>query len=144
MEKGLEKIIKKLFNKILEQDNIDIKEFSPLTLAYIGDAVHEIFIRTHIASGEKIPVNKLHRLSIDYVKANAQFIAVNKIKEILTEEELDIVRRGRNAKSGTVPKNADVTKYKYATGFETLLGFLFLTGKIERLMDILNITIEKD
>ena len=144
MEKGLEKKIKKLFNKIVEKDNINLDNFSPLVLAYIGDAVHEIFIRTHIATGEKVPVRKLHRLSIDYVKANAQSNAVNKIKTVLEKEELDIVRRGRNAKSGTIPKNADVTEYKYATGFETLLGFLFLSGKIERLMEILKITVKED
>jgi ribonuclease-3 family protein len=121
----------------------DINQYSPLVLAYIGDTVYEIFIRTLLVYEGNAPVHKLHRRSVSFVKAKAQSDTVHRIMDLLSPEEQDIVRRGRNAKSGTIPKNADVAEYKYATGFESLMGFLYLKGDYERLMQILKISINE-
>lgn len=121
----------------------DVNLFSPLVLAYVGDAVHELYIRTLLLSQGNAPVHKLHKRSIAFVKAKAQSDTIHKLMEILTPEEQDIVRRGRNAKSGTIPKNADVTEYKYATGFETLLGYLYLKGDYMRLLELLKLSAEQ-
>lgn len=115
----------------------DLNSYSPLVLAYVGDAVYEVFIRTLLVSHGNAPVNKLHRQSIGFVKAKAQSDTIHMLMESLSEEEQDIVRRGRNAKSGTIPKNADITEYKYATGFESLLGYLYLKGDYSRLLELL-------
>ena len=120
----------------------DLNTFSPLVLAYVGDAVHELYIRTLLLSQGNAPVHKLHKRSIAYVKAKAQSDTIHKLMEFLTAEEQDIVKRGRNAKSGTIPKNADVTEYKYATGFETLLGYLYIKGDCTRLLELLKLSAE--
>ncbi len=116
----------------------DIRMYNPLVLAYVGDAVYELFIRTQLVSVGNTQVAKLHKRSINYVKAKSQAEILSLIEEVLTPEELDIVRRGRNTKSATVPKNADLSDYRYATGFEALIGYLYLTGCMERLTEILD------
>lgn len=121
----------------------DINQYSPLVLAYLGDSVYEVYIRTLLVCEGNAPVNKLHKRSIAYVKAKAQSDIIHSIMEYLTPDEQDIVRRGRNAKSGTIPKNADVTEYKYATGFETLLGYLYLRKDYERLNAVLKMSVSK-
>ena len=134
-----------LFMNILENIDFygkDIREYSPLVLAYLGDAVYEVFIRTYVVSKNNVPVCKLHKYSTSYVKAKAQSDIIHKILEYLTQDEQDIVRRGRNAKSATIPKNADVTEYKYATGLESLIGYLYLKKDYERLLKILVMCIE--
>ena len=123
-------------NEINLNDN-DINQLSPLVLAYIGDSIFEIFVRTSQITDTSTSVHKLHKRSIEFVKAKAQCERVHRIHEFLTPDEQNIVRRGRNAKSGTIPKNADVTEYKYATGFEALIGFLYLKKEYKRLLDIL-------
>lgn len=115
----------------------DLNSYSPLVLAYVGDAVYEVFVRTLLVSRGNASVNKLHRQSIGFVKAKAQSDTIHMLMESLNAEEQDIVRRGRNAKSGTIPKNADVTEYKYATGFESLIGYLYLKGDYGRLLELL-------
>lgn len=120
-------------------DNVHL--YSPLVLAYVGDAVYELYVRTLLVSSENCPVAALHKKSVSYVKAKAQSDILEKIMDSLTEEEQDIVRRGRNAKSGTIPKNADVGEYKRATGFESLIGFLYLKKENQRLMDILKMCV---
>lgn len=119
----------------------DINQYSPLVLAYIGDTVYEVFIRTLILSRGTAPVHVLHKRAVDFVKAKAQSDVIHRIMDSLTNDEQDIVRRGRNAKSGTVPKNADITEYKYATGFESLVGYLYLKKDNKRLMEILKMSI---
>lgn len=121
----------------------DLNTFSPLVLAYIGDAVYEVYIRTLLISKGNAPVHKLHKQSITFVKAKAQSDIIHKLMESLTPEEQDVVRRGRNAKSGTIPKNADVTEYKYATGFESLLGYLYIKGDYTRLLELLKTSVEQ-
>lgn len=138
-------MIKDFFESIVNEFNIeqaDLRQYSPLVLAYIGDAVYETFIRTMLLSYGNAPVNKLHRRSTEFVKAKAQSDTIHRIIDQLDPEEQDIVRRGRNAKSGTIPKNADVTEYKYATGFESLLGYLYLKKDHSRLIEILKMSIE--
>ena len=115
----------------------DIRSFSPLTLAYIGDAVYEIVIRTIIVEKGNAPVNKLHHKASSLVKAVAQKAAMEKILPLLTEEEEAVYKRGRNAKSYTSAKNASVIDYRIATGFEALMGFLYLTGKNERMLELI-------
>lgn len=118
----------------------DLNSYSPLVLAFLGDAVYELYIRSLIVYEGNAPVHKLHKRSITFVKAKAQSDTIHRIMELLNEEEQDIVRRGRNAKSGTIPKNADVVEYKYATGFETLLGYLYLKRDFSRLLELLKIS----
>lgn len=133
-----------IIGSVLDELNIkqgDVNQYSPLVLAYIGDTVYELFIRTLMVCRGNAPVHKLHRQSVDFVKAKAQSDTIHRLMDFLTPEEQDVVRRGRNAKSGTIPKNADITEYKYATGFETLLGYLYLRKDYTRLMQVLKMSI---
>ena len=110
------------------------KLLAPLVLAYIGDAVYEVYVRNRIITEHPdMPAFKLHKEAIKYVKAHGQSKAVEVIEAELFDEELAIYKRGRNAKSPTVPKNADVTEYRRATGFEALIGYLYRSGKEDRL-----------
>ncbi|MCR4436836.1 MAG: ribonuclease III domain-containing protein [Clostridiales bacterium] len=122
---------------------IEEGRYSPLLLAYMGDAVYELYVRTLIVSEENAPVHRLHKRSTDFVKAKAQSDIIHRLMDSLSPEELDIVRRGRNAKSGTIPKNANVTEYKYATGFESLIGYLYLKKDYSRLMRILKMSVSE-
>ncbi len=123
----------------MEKDMMEVfgfespKSYSPLVLAYIGDSVHTTYIRSRIvAEGDK-KVNELHKLCSAFVKAKAQSEVILKLSGELTEEEEAVYKRGRNAKSYTVPKNAEVTDYRHATGFEALIGYLYISKKKERL-----------
>lgn len=109
----------------------------PLVLAYVGDAIFELFIRNYLVNKMAGHVNEYHRESTYYVKAGAQSKIIHALEPDLIDEEWTIVKRGRNQKSATVPKNADLTDYKYATGFEALLGYLFYIGDYERLITIM-------
>lgn len=112
--------------------------YSPLVLAYIGDSVYEVFTRKKVLSkNPNLPAHKLHKENVKYVKAKAQSDAMEIIEPMLTDAELAIYKRGRNAKSATVPKNADLADYRRATGFEALIGFLELSGQRERLLEIM-------
>ena len=113
---------------------------SPLVLAYIGDGVYELFVRNKlIEQFPTTPPSKLHKLSSAHVKAHAQSNSMKIIENNLTEKELAVYKRGRNAKSSTVPKNADVTDYRRATGFEALIGYLYLNKENERLNELMEI-----
>ena len=115
-------------------DNINPALLPPLTLAYIGDAIYELYVRNRIiCEHTDMPPHKLHLLSVHYVKANAQSNSIKHLEKELTDEELAIYKRGRNAKSATVPKNADVSDYRRATGFEALLGYIYLKNDDTRL-----------
>lgn len=117
-----------------------VNEMSPLTWAYVGDAVYELYIREELVKSTKLKPHKLHLESIKYVKASAQAKTLKQIEETLTEEEKDIVRRTRNTKNHHLPKNADVNDYMYATAFEGLIGYLYLLGRKERLEEILRLS----
>jgi len=138
----MENIFKDLFDNLNMETNCDPDLVQPSVLAYVGDSIHNLFIRCYLIAKYPANVNKYHKMSVSYVSAHAQSDRLHSIFEKLTEKEQYIVKRGRNAKSGSIPKNADVTEYKYATGFETLIGYLFYSKNIERLLEILKISVE--
>jgi len=120
----------------LEKSEAEVNMMSPLTWAYVGDCVYELFIRTELINKTNLKPHKLHIESIKYVKAQAQAEFLKSIMEDLTEEEKDIIRRGRNAENHHLPKNCDVKDYMYATAFEALIGYLYLNGREDRLKEI--------
>ena len=121
----------------------EVRQLNPLVLAFIGDGVYEVFIRSYIIDRNRnMPVHKLHIKTISYVRAHEQSNFMNQLIELLNEEELSIYKRGRNAKSGTIPKNADVREYRNATGFEALRGYLYFIDDKERLEELLNRCVE--
>ena len=127
----------------IKMDKIKLITMSPLVLAYLGDTVYESYIREHlIRQNIKRKVNNLHKLAIQYSKAKAQATIIHELEDELTEEEMKIFKRGRNQKSHTAPKNADIIDYKYATGFEALIGYLYLSEDKERLEYIVKKGIE--
>lgn len=121
----------------MKTDNINV-----LALAYLGDSVYDLYIREYLISKNIVNVNELQSESIKYVSAKSQSYYLDKIKDHLTEKELDIVKRGRNHKSHKAPKNTDISTYKNATGLETLIGYLYLEDKV-RLDEIMKL-IERD
>lgn len=121
----------------IEREKTEIDTMSPLTWAYVGDAVYELYVRTHLINTTKLKPHALHMQSIKYVKAKAQAQVLQNLDEILTNEEKEIARRGRNTKNHHLPKNAEVQDYMYSTAFEALIGYLYLTKKEERLEQIL-------
>lgn len=124
--------------------NIPPNQLAPLSLAYVGDAVYEIYVRTRLIwEHPTMPAHKLHIHSIKYVKAAAQSRSIENILDMLTEEETAVYKRGRNAKSPTVPKNADVRDYRRATGFEALVGYLYLSDENDRLNEIMSAAYER-
>ena len=112
---------------------VDVREQSPLALAFVGDAVYTLLIREHIATDKRQPINKLNQLSVKYISAKGQFMALGLITEILTEAEQNMVRRGKNASKASVAKHASVEEYRSSTGFECMLGYLKLTGQADRI-----------
>jgi ribonuclease III family protein len=126
---------------MLEYENtVDAKQLNSLALAYMGDAIYETYVRRHLLYSGKVRPNQLHRTGTTYVSAKAQCQILFHMmdQQMLDEEELAVVMRGRNAKSGTVPKNTDVQTYHYSTAFEALMGHLYLTGKKERLEELIS------
>ena len=121
----------------LEKEETDVNLMSPLTWAYVGDCVYELYIRTMLINKTKLKPHKLHIETIKYVRAQAQAKFLKKIYEDLTEEEKDIVRRGRNAENHHLPKNCDVQDYMHSTAFEALIGYLYLTKNEKRIKELL-------
>ncbi len=125
-----------LLNKIKQEfecKDVDLRTYSPLTLAFLGDCVYDIIIRTVIVErGNRAPQG-LHKQKSYLVNAKMQKELIESITDILTEEEADIYRRGRNAKSYSSAKNASISDYRKATGFEALLGYLYLDDRMERI-----------
>ena len=113
---------------------VDVRAYSPLTLAYIGDAVYEMIIRTVIVERANKAANELHKKAVKYVQAATQSAMIMALQDILTEDELAVFKRGRNAKSNTSAKNASITDYRKATGFEALIGFLYLMDDMDRVL----------
>lgn len=118
-------------------------QFSPLALAYIGDCIFDLIIRTVTVEHGNAPVNKLHRRVSGYVKAPSQMKMFHLIEEELTEEEMQVFKRGRNAKSYTSAKNASITEYRIATGFEALIGYLYLDNRFDRALELLHMAMER-
>ena len=133
MEKDLFNIIK----QNMDLGEINITDYSPLTLAYIGDGIYEIVVRTVIVDEANRQVNKIHKAASNLVKAETQAKMIHLIMDDLTEEEVRIYKRGINAKAVTRAKNASMSDYRTATGFEALMGWLYLTGQSERMMQLI-------
>jgi len=124
-------------------DENNLREVSPLVLAYIGDAVFELLVRTHIVSAGQRRMKDIHLDTVELVKAENQARVIRQIIDELSEEEQDMVRRGRNTRS-TPPKNADLQAYRMSTGFEALIGYLYLKGDKERLLYLVKRAFEND
>ena len=120
----------------------DINQQSPLIWAYVGDCVYELYIRTHLVDTTNLKPHKLHIESIKYVKASAQAEMLHNIYEELSDEEKEIVRRGRNAQNHHLPKNSNVQEYMYSTAFEALIGYLYLCGDISRVKEIIEMSLK--
>ena len=116
--------------------------YSPLALAYVGDSIYELMVRTFIVSQKDAPVSHMHKKATRFVSARAQSIIIESIAEHLSDREMEIYRRGRNAKTHTMAKNMSVEEYKKATGFEALMGYLFITGQNLRLREIFALAAE--
>ena len=121
----------------LKKDEQEVNMMPPLTWAYVGDCVYELYIRTKLVNETKLKPHALHIEAIKHVKAQAQAETLKKIYDDLTEKEQDIVRRGRNTQNHHVPKNSSVEEYMKSTAFEALIGYLYLTEQQERLKEIL-------
>lgn len=127
--------MKDLFNLPLYDKN-EVKKFNPQVLAFVGDAVYTLFIRHKMASENNLKSGGLHRLTTEYVKASGQSDLSIKLMPLLTDDEVEVFKRGRNYKTNSVAKNSKVTDYKRATGFEALVGYLYLSGDIERINEL--------
>lgn len=123
----------------MQLHQIETKQMSPLVLAYIGDGVYDLAIRTYLLSLGNMPVNKINRHACRLVKAEMQSKLIGLLEEQLTPDELAIYKRGRNAKSYTSAKNASIGDYRRATGFEALMGYLYLDGQYDRLTKLIDI-----
>ena len=126
------------YKKSMGLEPVDVRTYSPLVLAYIGDAVYELMIRSKVINHGSMQVNKMHKHSAALVKASAQAQLIKALQEELTEEELAAYKRGRNAKSSTMAKHATMIDYRMATGLEALVGWLFLTEQYARLVELVS------
>ena len=126
--------------ELITKNEKEINMMSPLTWAYVGDSLYEMYIRTYLSNTTNLNPHKMHVLSIKYVKASSQAEILKKLE--LTEEEKEIVRRGRNAENHHLPKHASLEDYMYSTAFEALIGYLYLTKRNDRLQEILKNCIE--
>ena len=126
-----------LIKRSFDLKEVDIRTYSPLTLAYIGDCVYDLVIRTVVVERGNEPANKLHKKTVAYVKAQTQASMIEALLPYLTEEEEAVYKRGRNAKSYTSAKNASIGDYRKATGMEALVGYLYLTGQEARIMELI-------
>lgn len=138
MEKAGVELIKDIFASVRNKNPIEIPS---LVLAYVGDAVYELAVREYLVGQGLVKVNRLHRETVKYVRASAQAKVLFALEDRLSDEEMAVIRRGRNTKS-SVPKNADVIEYRHATAFEALIGFLYLRGDQVRLQEIIASAIE--
>ena len=126
-----------IIRQVLDVKQVDVMSYSPLTLAYIGDDAYDLVIRTYLLGKGNMPVNKLNRMADGLVRAKAQSDMMDVIEAMLDEEEHAVYKRGRNAKSYTKAKNATVADYRRATGFEALMGYLYLQGRYVRMVELI-------
>ena len=132
MDIGFNSYIKEQFN-IKE---VDIRTYSPLTLAYIGDGIYDLVIRSIVVGRGNTTASQLHNTTSKVVKAHTQAMMIEALSHMLTDVEMDVYRRGRNAKSPTMAKNATMADYRKATGFEALMGYLYLNDELERIVEL--------
>ena len=139
MEKGIDSYLKEQFNI----PDVDVRTYSPLTLAYIGDGIYDLIIRSLVVAKGNTRASELHKRTSQIVKAKTQADMAEILLPMLTEEEADIYRRGRNAKSPTMAKNATMSDYRKATGFEALMGYLYVKDELPRMVELVKVGIEK-
>lgn len=137
MEKGLEWQFDSYLQEIFQLKEVDVQEYSPLTLAYIGDGIYDLVIRTLVTNRGNKQVQKLHQETSALVQASAQSRMMRVLQDKLTEEEHAVYKRGRNAKSVSPAKNQSVTDYRRATGFEALMGYLYLKKDWKRMLELI-------
>lgn len=142
MEKSIKIDFHDYIQDALQLNETDVRSYSPLVLAYIGDCVYDLIIKSMVISNGNKQVHKLHEETSQYVQASTQSKMMRAMQPCLTEEEHAVYRRGRNAKSVSPAKNQSITDYRRATGFEALLGFLYLRKEYERLMELVKIGLE--
>lgn len=142
MEKSVGFEFDSYMQEIFQMEEVDINTYSPLTLAYIGDSIYDLIIKSLVINQENKQVNKLHKETSSYVQASAQSLMMRAMQEHLTEEEHAVYKRGRNAKSVSPAKNQSITDYRRATGFEALLGYLYLKKDWKRLLDLVKIGLD--
>lgn len=146
MEKSIENNvdmgIDSYMREVFGMQDVDIREYSPLTLAYIGDSIYDLIIKSLVINEGNKQVQKLHQETSSLVQASAQSKMMRTLQEILTEEEHAIYKRGRNAKSVSPAKNQSITDYRRATGFEALMGYLYLKKDMKRLIDLVKIGLD--
>ena len=126
----------------LQLQEVDTNSYSPLTLAYIGDCIYDLIIKSLVVSKGNRPVQKLHQETSTYVQAAAQSKMMRTMQNALTEEEHAVYKRGRNAKSVSPAKNQSVTDYRRATGFEAVIGYLYLKKEYKRIVDLVKVGLE--
>ena len=142
MEKSVEWQFEAAMQEIFQLREVEIQEYSPLTLAYIGDGIYELLIGTLVVNEGNKPVQNLHKETSALVQASAQSKMMRRLQEELTEEEHAVYKRGRNAKSVSPAKNQSVTDYRRATGFEALMGYLYLKKDWERMLKLVKTGLE--
>lgn len=142
MEKSIRFDLDLYMREVMDLKEVNIETYSPLTLAYIGDSVYDLIIKTMVVNEGNRQVKKLHQVTSKMVQASAQSEMMRVLQEILTEEEHAVYKRGRNAKSVSPAKNQSLTDYRRATGFEALMGWLYLKNDWKRIVDLIKIGLE--
>ena len=142
MEKSLGFEFDSYMKELFQMEEVDLSTYSPLALAYIGDCIYDLIIRSLVVNKGNKQVNKLHQETSSLVQASTQSLMMRTMQEHLTEEERAIYKRGRNAKSVSPAKNQSVTDYRRATGFEALLGYLYLNKEWKRMLDLVKIGLD--
>lgn len=142
MEKSVGFEFDTYMQEVFQMEEVDVRAYSPLTLAYIGDSIYDLIIKSLVINQGNKQVNKLHQDTSSLVQASAQSRMMRTIQEHLTEEEHAIYKRGRNAKSVSPAKNQSVTDYRRATGFEALMGYLYLNKDWKRMLDLVKIGLD--
>ena len=142
MEKSVKWEFDTYMQELFQMKEVDIKEYSPLTLAYIGDSIYDLIIKSLVVNEGNRQVQKLHKETSMRVQASAQSKMMRAIQEHLTEEEHAVFKRGRNAKSVWPAKNQSITDYRRATGFEALMGYLYLKKEWKRMLELVKIGLE--
>lgn len=142
MEQSLDNDLVKCIYEGLDMKHTDPSQLSPLVLAYIGDSIYDLVIKTWVIEQGNMQVNKLNKKTSSIVKAESQSAMIGVIEPMLSEHEEVVYKRGRNAKSYTSAKNASIGDYRRATGFEALMGYLYLSGQYERMMELVKAGLE--
>lgn len=142
MEKSVGFEFDSYMQEVFQMKEVDVHSYSPLTLAYIGDSIYDLIIKSLVINQGNRQVNKLHKETSMYVQASTQSLMMRAMQEELTEEEHAVYKRGRNAKSVSPAKNQSITDYRRATGFEALLGYLYLKKEWKRMLDLLKIGLD--